>query len=136
MRVDQDRQLGLAEHVNEARRDNHAVRVNGARGLRRAQKADGGNASVANADVARVPGRARAVNDVSIADDQVVRSGGLGVQGRERQKKDESEEGKAKGVWHKRSGEIVNGGGFLQRQLIKLREEVSPEARRRRGGSS
>ena len=84
MRVHQDGQLGLAEHVNEARRDDHAVRVNGALGLRRAQKADGGDASVANADVAGVPGRAGAVNDVAVADDEVVRGGGgLGAGGRE-----------------------------------------------------
>ena len=72
MRIDQDRELGLAEHVNKTRRDNHAVCVNGAFCLRRAQKADGGDTSVANADIARVPGRASAVNDVPIADDEVV----------------------------------------------------------------
>ena len=72
MRVDQDRHLGLAEHVDEARRHDHAVRVDGALGLRRAQKADGGDASVANADVAGVPGRAGAVDDVAVADDEIV----------------------------------------------------------------
>ena len=93
MRVDQDRQLGLAEHVDEARRDHHAVRVDGALGLRRAEKADGGDAAVANADIARVPGRAGAVNDVAVADDEVVRGGcGLGAGGCEGEEKSESSE--------------------------------------------
>ena len=89
MRVDQDGDLGLAEHVNEAWRDDHSVRVNRALGCGRAQKADGGDASIANADITRIPGRAGAVNDVPVADDEVVR-GGLGVQrgkGQEEQSK-------------------------------------------------
>src|ERR1051326_501634 len=69
MRVDQDRQLRLAEHVNEARSDDHAVRVNRPLGLRRAEKADGGDVPVADPNIARVPGRAGAVNDVAVADD-------------------------------------------------------------------
>ena len=89
MRVDQDRDLGLAKHINESRRDNHAVRVNRPFGLRPAQKANGGDSPIANADIAGIPGRTGAVNDVPVADDEVVR-GGLGVQrgkGQEEQSK-------------------------------------------------
>ena len=92
MRVDQDRQLRLAEHVNEARRDHHAVRVNRPLGLRRAEKADGGDVPVADADIARVPGRAGAVNDVAVADDDVARGRcGLGVEGGEGEEKQDRE---------------------------------------------
>ena len=37
--------------------------------------ADGGNSSVLNPDVAGIPGRASAVDDVAVADDEVVRLG-------------------------------------------------------------
>lgn len=100
MRVDQDRQLGLAQHVNEARRDDHAVRVNGAFGLCRAQEADGCDTAVANADIARVPGRAGAVNDMAVADDEVVVGGGLGVQWTEGEEKKQREEGRANEFGH------------------------------------
>ena len=56
MRIDQNGQLGLAKHVNEARRDDHTVCVNRALRCGRAQKSDGGNASIANADIARYQG--------------------------------------------------------------------------------
>ena len=70
-RIDQDGQLRLAQHVDEAGSDDHAVGVDGARALRVAQIADGGDLAVANADVARVPGRAGAVDDVAVGDDDV-----------------------------------------------------------------
>ena len=66
MRVDEDGDLGLAEHVNEARSDHHAVRVNSALRCGRAQKTDGGDPPVAYADITRVPGRAGTVNDVPL----------------------------------------------------------------------
>jgi hypothetical protein len=75
------------------------VCVNGALGLRRAEKADGSDASVAYADVARVPGRAGAVNDVAVADDEVV-WGGRCVEGREEKEKDKGKEGEAEKFWH------------------------------------
>src|SRR5689334_10310274 len=99
MRVDQDRELGLAKHVNEARRNDHAVRVNGAFGLRRAQKADGGNFAVANADVARVPGRAGTVNDVAVADDQV-EGGGRGAGGEKTEDSESSDQQRSKMSGH------------------------------------
>ena len=104
MRVDQDRELGLAKHVNEARRDNHAVRVNRPLGLRRAQKTDGGKASIANADIARVPGRAGAINDVPVADDQIVRGGYLS--GKRGDGDEQSKEITAKEFWHKGQREL------------------------------
>src|SRR5689334_25273220 len=91
MRVDQDCQRGLAQHVNEARRDHHTARIKGAFGRSAAEKANGGDASVANADVARVPGRTCAVNDVAVADDEVVRRG-LGVESSEGEEKDKGKE--------------------------------------------
>src|SRR5262249_53044229 len=72
MRVHQDGHLRLSEHVDESGSDYHAVRVNGALGRRGAEKPDGGNTPVANADVAGIPGRAGAVDDVAVADDDVV----------------------------------------------------------------
>src|SRR5689334_8699051 len=105
MRIDQDRQLGLAEHVNEARRDDHAVRVNGALCRGAAQKSDGGDTAVANADVARVPGRTGAINDVTIADDQVV-GDVRGVKGRDGDEQHKDKYGAAKKFWHGGSGEL------------------------------
>ena len=108
MRVHQDGQIGLAEHVNESRRDDHAVRVNGARGLCRAQKADGRDASVAYADVAGVPGRAGAINDVAVANDEVI-GGGRCVEGREERRKMRAKR-EMRRSFGMMVGEIVNGG--------------------------
>ncbi len=70
-RVDEDGELGLAEHVDESRRDDFAGGVDGAFGGRLGEVADGGDAAIADADVARVPGRAGAVDDVAVGDDDV-----------------------------------------------------------------
>src|SRR5215469_15238427 len=51
--------------------------VNGAPGLSIAEKADGGDVSVANADVAGIPGRASAVDDMAVSDDDVERAFGM-----------------------------------------------------------
>lgn len=116
MRVHQNRELGLAQHVNESRRDDHAVCVNGAFGLGRAQKADGGDASVANADVARIPGRAGAINDVAVADDQVV-GGGLSVQ---RKDKEEEKKGIAEKFGHENTCRISNGARRKARTQLRV----------------
>jgi len=70
-RVDQDRQLGLAEHVDEARGDDPTRGVDGALARSRAQGTDGGDAAVADADVAGNPRRAGAVDDAPVRDDEV-----------------------------------------------------------------
>jgi len=44
---------------------------NGARALRVAQISDGGDFAAANADVAGVPRRAGAVDDVAVGDDKI-----------------------------------------------------------------
>ena len=69
--IDEHGQLGLAKHVNESRRDDLAGGVDGLPARRSGQVADGGDAARADADVARVPGRAAAVDDVAVGDDQV-----------------------------------------------------------------
>ena len=51
-RIYQNRQLLLAQHVDKAGGDDHAVRVNGAGALRVAQISDTGDFAAANADVA------------------------------------------------------------------------------------
>ena len=70
-RIHQDRQFRLAQHVDEAGGDDHAVGINGARALRVAQISDGGDLAAANADVAGVPRRAGAVDDVAVGDDEI-----------------------------------------------------------------
>ncbi len=70
-RIHQDGQFRLAQHVDKAGSDDHAVDINRARALRVAQISDGGDFAVANADVARVPRRAGAVDDVAVGDDEI-----------------------------------------------------------------
>ena len=75
MRIDQDGQLGLPQHVDEAGGHHHPVRVDGSLGGGARQIADRRNAAVTNADVAGVPGRTGAVDDAAVADDGVVGTG-------------------------------------------------------------
>src|SRR5580765_3538682 len=70
-RIDEDRQLGLAEHVDEPGRDDLSVRVDGAITCLRGEAADRGDAPVTDADVAGVPRRSRTVDDAAVADDDV-----------------------------------------------------------------
>ena len=69
--IDQDRHLGLAQHVDETRGNHLALSVDGPRSRRGAQIADGGNFPVANSDVTRIPRRSGAIDDVAVGDDQV-----------------------------------------------------------------
>ena len=72
-RIDKDCVFRLPEHVDEAGSDDLAARVDSA-GARRVMKIpDGGNLSVANSKIARIPGRACAIDDVAVSDDDVVR---------------------------------------------------------------
>ncbi len=70
-RVDEDGHLGLSEHVDEARGNDPATSVDGALAWVGRQIADGGNLAVTNADIAGVPRRASAVDDVAVGDDDV-----------------------------------------------------------------
>ena len=96
MRVDQDAHLGLAQHIDETRSYDHAVRVNGALRLRGAKRADRRDAAVAYADIAGIPGRARAVNDVAVADQEVEGRSGLGLE----RSQGEQNDGKTKKCGH------------------------------------
>src|SRR4029077_6960531 len=71
VRVDEDGEVGLAEHVDKTRSDHAAARVNAALcgGMREA--ANCGDAAVANADVAGIPGRAGGGDDVGGENDEV-----------------------------------------------------------------
>ncbi len=72
MRVDQDGQLRLAEHVNEAWRDDHAGGIDVLCGpIECRDDADFSDVAVANSDVARVPGRTGTVDDMAVMDDEV-----------------------------------------------------------------
>ena len=51
-RIDQNGQLRLAQHVDEAGSDDHAMNVNGASALSLRKVPDGGDFSGTNADVA------------------------------------------------------------------------------------
>ena len=78
-RVDEDGEFGLAEHVDEAGGDDFAGGVDGALARCGCQVADGGDFSVADAEVAGIPGGAGAVDDVAVGDDEV--EGGWGLCG-------------------------------------------------------
>ena len=67
----------MAEHVDEAGSDDFAGGIDGALAGRGRQIADGGDLSVADADVAGIPRGAGAVDDVAVDDDQV--EGGLAI---------------------------------------------------------
>ena len=71
MRIYQDRQLVLSQHVDEAGGDNHSLRVDRAFGVRFIQVSDRSDASVTDADVSGIPRRAGAINNATIADDDV-----------------------------------------------------------------
>ena len=75
--VDEDREFGLAKHVDEAGRDDFASGVDGACAGRGGEVANGGDFSVADAEVTGVPRRAGAVDDVAVGDDEVEGGGGL-----------------------------------------------------------
>ena len=64
--------LRLAQHVDEAGRHDPALRVDGLARGRVRQPADRDDAIAADGDVAVVPGRARAVDDPPVPDDEVV----------------------------------------------------------------
>ena len=70
-RFDEDGEFGLAEHVDEAGRDDLAGGVNGALAGRGSKVADRGDFSLADADIAGIPRGTSAVDDVAVGDDKV-----------------------------------------------------------------
>jgi len=70
-RVHEDGCLRLTEHIDKAGSDDFALGVDCARTRGGGKIPNGGNASVADSDVARVPGRAGSVDDVSVGDNKV-----------------------------------------------------------------
>src|SRR6266446_5653589 len=61
--VDEDGVLGLTKHVGKAGSNNLSARIDGTRARHGAEIADGGNLAGANPYIARIPGRAGAVDD-------------------------------------------------------------------------
>jgi hypothetical protein len=76
-RLDKNRQLGLSQHVDEAGCNNQTVRIDGALGWSAGQISDCDDLAITNSDIARVPRRAGAIDDVSVDDYEVKRRGGL-----------------------------------------------------------
>ncbi len=73
MRVDQNRHFGLTQHVDEAGRNYVALRVNDSLGRHVPENTYLRDSAVNDADVAGVPRRARAVDNVAVANDQIKR---------------------------------------------------------------
>ena len=73
MRIHQHRQLGLAEHIDEPRRHGQPTRINVPPARRRRNPADRGNPPALNGYVARIPGRAGPVDNVTVPNHEVVR---------------------------------------------------------------
>src|SRR5882724_498449 len=69
--IDKDGALRLTEHVDEAGGNNFSARIDGASAGRGAEIADGVDLAAKNADIAGIPGRAGAVDDVAVDDDDV-----------------------------------------------------------------
>jgi hypothetical protein len=77
-RVDQNRELRLSEHVDKARRDDLAARVNRALARCGRQIANGRDLPVANAYICGVPGGPGSVDNVTASDDEIEGSRRLG----------------------------------------------------------
>ena len=71
MRIDQDGEFRLAQHVDKARSDDETLRVNHAAALRIGKLADLRDTPVDYADVSGIPRRAGAVDDVAVANDEI-----------------------------------------------------------------
>src|SRR5205085_3452905 len=70
-RVDENRQLGLAKHVDKAGSDHLAASVKGAPTGSGGEVADGRDFSASNANVTREPGGACAIDDSAMGNDDV-----------------------------------------------------------------
>jgi hypothetical protein len=69
--IDEDGELGLAKHIDEAGSNDSTGGVNGAFAGGGGEISDGGDFSMADAEVAGIPGRAGSVDDVAVGDDKV-----------------------------------------------------------------
>src|SRR5947209_5980817 len=69
--VDENRSLRLTEHVDESWSNNSPGSVDGSFTWRRGEVADGGDFAIADAEVCGVPGRACAIDDVAVGDDEI-----------------------------------------------------------------
>src|SRR5438105_8002748 len=87
MRIDENRQLRLPEHVDESRSDDHPFRIDALLGGGAGEMADRGDASVPNPDVAAVPWRPGSIDDVTVGDQDVEWAGPL--RGRDSAERDE-----------------------------------------------
>ena len=115
--VRQDAELRLPQHVDEPRRHHVPPRVHHPLGLRALQPPDGRDPAVPDAEVRRIPGRAGAVDDPAVADDEI-EGGGLGRERGDRcQAEEEKEEGfEADAASHGQGPSLRSGGstGSLQ----------------------
>src|SRR5204862_725251 len=93
-RIDKDCHLRLAEHVNEARCNDFARRIYSALACHGGEIRDGCDFAVANANVAGVPRRSSAVDDVAVRDNNVKARGlGLQIQATQRNSKGRQQDG-------------------------------------------
>jgi hypothetical protein len=72
MRIHQNGQLRLPQHIDEAGRDYHTCGIYGVRRADSEQRSHGGDPSTLNGNVPGVPGRPGAVDDVSLVDQKIV----------------------------------------------------------------
>ena len=63
---------GLAHHIDEPGRDDESRCVNRTCGSGVGQTANGADTAIANRHIRAIPGRARTINDATIANDQMV----------------------------------------------------------------
>jgi hypothetical protein len=71
MRVGEDGQLGLTEHIDEAGRNDETVRVDSAASGDVGQVPDGCDPAMLDCDVGGVPRRAGSVDNVAVANENI-----------------------------------------------------------------
>jgi hypothetical protein len=124
--VYQDAQLRLTEHVDESRRHHHSCGIDAVLGLSSDQGSDGSDSAVLDAYITRVPGRAGAIDDAAIPDDDVV----VGLLRFERAREEEQRQ-KTQKAAHDTSR--ITYWGY--RRLPRCHSERSEESRERPSGN-
>ena len=76
--VHQNRQLGLPQHIDKAGRNDATAGIDGLAARRGCQIANRRDASAANTQIRRVPGRAGPIDDVAVDDHRIEGPGGCG----------------------------------------------------------
>src|SRR5947209_3720359 len=89
MRIDQNRDFGLTEHVDEAGRNCQAARINDASRRSGRKRANSRNAPANNANIARIPWRTSPIDDVPVTNNGVELLGRRDEQKHESQKRQE-----------------------------------------------